>query len=452
MTETLDRMPPQAVEVEASILGAMLIDNRCIGDVAAVLGHDGAAFYEARHGRIYDAALTVYSANTPPDQITVGAELSKRGELDLCGGVAYLAELAGGVASGANSRHHAKLIADAAHARGLIEAYSEGLQQAYKPGADPAAVHEVVDEMAFGLGERQNRGGLVSMEVTMTETAESIDAAHNKEGLTGIDTGLRDLNAIVSGWQNSDLIIQAARPGAGKTALGIANAVTAARSGVGVAFFSLEMPKRQLGQRMVAMAAQIDLQKIRQGVMTADEHRSAVSVYRELVALPLWIDDNAGTSVLEIRAKLRRLALKQPIGLVVVDYLQLMRSTDKNANSREQEVASCSRGLKAIAKEFDVPVLALAQLSRQPEQRADKRPVLSDLRESGSIEQDADVVMFIYRPEMYGITEDANGSTKGTAELIVGKQRNGPPGTAQVQYDAERVTFRDLAPAYLRQQ
>ena len=447
MSDTSDKMPPAAVEVEASVLGAVLCDNRCIGDVMAVLGGDGGMFYDARHGRIYDAAIVVYSTLAPVDQITVGAELTKRSELELVGGVAYLSELASGVAGGSHAGHHAKLIADAALARGLIEAYSTGATQALMPGADPVKISQAVDHAIYSLGTTDRRNAIATMEETMEGTLALIEKAQTTSGLSGVHTGLHDLDNITSGWQNSDLIVLAARPKQGKTSLAMLHALTAARSGVAVMFFSMEMSKEQLGARMIAMTAGVDLHKMRKGVLAPDEYKTVMQVAAEIAALPIHIDDNSATTVLEMRAKLRR----RRVGLVIADYLQLMGSTDKNAKSREQEVSGFSRGLKGLAKEFNVPVIALSQLSRAPEQRNDKRPVLSDLRDSGAIEQDADLVTFIYRAESYGIKVDSDGnSTEGVADIIVGAHRNGPPGTIRAQFDTATVNFRDLAPQYLR--
>jgi replicative DNA helicase len=449
-TNLLNQMPPAAPEVEASILGAMLIDSRCIGDIAAVLGTDGHRMYDVRHARIYDAVLAVYGDNRPVDQITVCAELQGRGELDLVGGVIYMAELASGVASAGNSAAHADIVARAAHNRSLIEIYSEGLQRAYKAGADPAVVQESVDAATFDLATTGHSSALVGMDVTMLETAGDIDAAHAHDGLIGVTSGLRDLDGLTSGLHKSDLIILAARPSQGKTALALTHTLAAATSGVGVAFFSLEMSKSQIGQRLVATRAHLDLHKMRSGKLTTEEHAAAAVQYNELSKLPIWIDDSAGTTPMEMRAKLRRITQKADLGLIVVDYLQLMHGTER-AHSREQEVSGFSRALKGLAKEFNVPVLALSQLNRAAEQRSDHRPVLSDLRDSGSIEQDADVVMFLYRAEMYGIENDADGhSTEGIADIILGKQRQGPPGTVAVQFNKATVEFRNLAPRWAR--
>ena len=443
----LDRMPPQAVEVEKAVLGAMLIDGRAVGRAIELL--DEEAFYHRAHGRIYTAMISLYERNDAVDQLTVSEELKRRGQLDEAGGVVYLAELAGGVASAANIEHHAKIVVERGLSRGLIEASSEISSRAYEGKAD---VHELLDwseGRIFALSEKKLTQGFESIEVVLQETFESIERAHNQDSaVSGVNTGYTDLNDITSGFQNSDLIVIAARPSVGKTALSLSFCCRAAvEHGVGVAFFSLEMSKMQLAQRLLCIQTGVDLHKLRTGRLREDDWIHLTRNVGRLAQAPIYIDDTPGITVLEARAKSRRLQRDHGIGMVVVDYLQLM-SSHENVQSREQEVSRISRGLKGLAKELNVPVIALSQLSRAPEARTDKRPQLSDLRESGSIEQDADVVMVIYRPDVYGFKSPDGASLEGTAEIIIGKQRNGPTGSVHLMWNANSASFEYLAPEF----
>lgn len=443
----LDRMPPQALEVEKAVLGAMLIDGRAVGRAIELL--DEEAFYHRAHGRIYAAMISLYERNDAVDQLTVSEELKRRGQLDEVGGVVYLTELAGGVASAANVEHHAKIVVERGLSRGLIEASSEISSRAYEGKAD---VHELLDwseGRIFALSEKKLTQGFESIEVVLQETFESIERAHSQDSaVSGVNTGYADLNDITSGFQNSDLIVIAARPSVGKTALSLSFCCRAAvEHGVGVAFFSLEMSKMQLAQRLLCIQTGVDLLKLRTGRLGEDDWIHLTRNVGRLAQAPIYIDDTPGITVLEARAKSRRLQRDHGIGMVVVDYLQLM-SSHENVQSREQEVSRISRGLKGLAKELNVPVLALSQLSRASEARTDKRPQLSDLRESGSIEQDADVVMFIYRPDVYGLKSPDGASLEGTAEIIIGKQRNGPTGSVHLMWNADSASFENLAQGF----
>jgi replicative DNA helicase len=440
-------MPPQALEVEKAVLGAMLIDGRAVGRAIELL--DEEAFYHRAHGRIYAAMISLYERNDAVDQLTVSEELKRRGQLDEVGGVVYLTELAGGVASAANVEHHAKIVVERGLSRGLIEASSEISSRAYEGKAD---VHELLDwseGRIFALSEKKLTQGFESIEVVLQETFESIERAHSQDSaVSGVNTGYADLNDITSGFQNSDLIVIAARPSVGKTALSLSFCCRAAvEHGVGVAFFSLEMSKMQLAQRLLCIQTGVDLLKLRTGRLGEDDWIHLTRNVGRLAQAPIYIDDTPGITVLEARAKSRRLQRDHGIGMVVVDYLQLM-SSHENVQSREQEVSRISRGLKGLAKELNVPVLALSQLSRASEARTDKRPQLSDLRESGSIEQDADVVMFIYRPDVYGLKSPDGASLEGTAEIIIGKQRNGPIGSVHLMWNADSASFENLAQGF----
>jgi replicative DNA helicase len=443
----LDRMPPQAVEVEQAVLGAMLIDGRAVGRAVELLEEE--AFYHRPHGRIYTAMISLYEQNQAVDQLTVSEELKRRGQLDEAGGIVYLAELAAGVASAANIEHHAKIVVERGLSRGLIEASSEISSRAYEGKSD---VHELIDwseGRIFSLSEKKLSQGFESIEVVLQETFEHIERARNQtSAVSGVNTGYTDLNDMTSGFQNSDLIILAARPSVGKTALSLSFCCRAAvEHGVGVAFFSLEMSKLQLAQRLLCIQTGIDLHKLRTGRLNEGDWIHLTKNVGRLAQAPIYIDDTPGITVLEARAKSRRLQRDHGIGMVVIDYLQLMTSHE-STQSREQEVSRISRGLKGLAKELNVPVLALSQLSRAAETRTDKRPQLSDLRESGSIEQDADVVMFIYRPDLYGLKSPDGGSQEGTAEIIIGKQRNGPTGSVHLMWNKESASFENLAPGF----
>ena len=443
----LDRMPPQAVEVERAVLGAMLIDGRAVGRAVELLEEE--AFYHRPHGRIYTAMISLYEQNQAVDQLTVSEELKRRGQLEEAGGVVYLAELAAGVASAANIEYHAKIIVERGLSRGLIEASSEISSRAYEGKSD---VHELIDwseGRIFALSEKRLTQGFESIETVLQETFEHIERARNQtSAVSGVNTGYTDLNDMTSGFQNSDLIILAARPSVGKTALSLSMCCRAAVDhGVGVAFFSLEMSKLQLAQRLLCIQTGIDLHKLRTGRLNEEDWVHLTKNVGRLAQAPIHIDDTAGITVLEARAKARRLQRDHGVGIVVIDYLQLMTSHE-NTQSREQEVSRISRGLKGLAKELNVPVLALSQLSRAAETRSDKRPQLSDLRESGSIEQDADVVMFIYRPDLYGLKAADGASQEGTAEIIIGKQRNGPTGSVHLMWNKESASFENLAPGF----
>jgi replicative DNA helicase len=440
-------MPPQAVEVEQAVLGAMLIDGRAVGRAIELLEEE--AFYHGPNGRIFAAMLALYERNEAIDQLTVSEELKRRNQLDAVGGVVYLAELAGGVASAANIEHHAKIVVERGLSRGLIEASAEISGRAFEGRSD---VHEMIDwaeQRIFSLSEKRLSQGFEPIESVLHETFEHIERAHNRtSAVSGVDTGYSDLNDMTSGFQAGDLVILAARPSVGKTALSLSFACRAAvEHGVGVAVFSLEMSKQQVAQRLLCIETRVDLHKLRTGRLSEEDWLHLTRNVGRLAQAPIYVDDTPGITVLEARAKARRLQREHGVGLVVIDYLQLMGSHD-NVQSREQEVSRISRGLKALAKELDVPVLALSQLSRSPEARTDRRPQLSDLRESGSIEQDADVVMFIYRPDLYGMKSPDGASLEGVAEIILGKQRNGPTGSVHLMWNAESASFENLAPEF----
>ncbi len=450
--EQAGRVPPQAVDVEQSVLGAMLIEREAIPKAIEILPAE--AFYDARHHRIYQAMLGLFERGNPVDLITLTEELKRRGEFEGIGGY-YLSELTTRVASAANVEYHARIIAEKSLLRKLIETMTTSVGEAYDPTTDPFDLLDRAERDIFQIAESQLRKSTRAMSEVVMESFKQLELLGQREsGLTGVPSGFHALDQMTGGWQNSDLIIIAARPSMGKTALSLAvamNAATHPQYGVSVAIFSLEMSASQLAQRMLTSEARIDAQKARTGRLTDEDWPKLARAAGTLSAARIFVDDTPGLGILELRAKCRRLKAEHDIGLVVVDYLQLMHGTRDNRNSnREQEIAQISRSLKTLAKELDVPVLALAQLSRAVESRGgDKRPILSDLRESGSIEQDADVVAFIYRAERYGITQDEQGnSTAGVGEIIIGKQRNGPVGNVRLAFVNQYARFENLTTYY----
>ena len=448
LRENAGRLPPQAVDVEQAVLGAMLIEREAIPKAVEILPAD--SFYDPRHEKIYAAMGALFERGNPVDLITLSEELKRRGDLEAVGGY-YLTELTAGVASAANVEYHARIIAEKSLLRKLITTMTGVVGQAYDPTTDAFDLLDDAERQIFQISESQLRKGVVAMKDVMMGTVAHLESIHGQTGgITGVPSGLNALDAMTGGWQPSDMVVIAARPSMGKTALSLAvtrNAALHPEKPAGVAYFSLEMSAQQLAQRLLTSEARVDAQRARTGRLHDDDWPKLAKAAGRLSAAPIFIDDTPGLGILELRAKCRRLKAEHDIGLVIVDYLQLMHGSGggKNAN-REQEIAQISRSMKGLAKELNVPVLALSQLSRAVETRGgDKRPQLSDLRESGSIEQDADVVMFIYRAERYGITVDESGnSTEGLGELIIGKQRNGPIGNVKVAFVNQYARFENL--------
>ena len=443
--QDLGRMPPQAVEIEQAVLGAMMLEQQALSRAFEIL--DKSCFYHAAHGRIFEAMYALFEQGTAVDQLTLTEELKRRGQLDDVGGVVYLAKLGSEVATAANIDYHARIVFEKALSRKLIETASEISERAYAGDEDVQTLIDKAEQQLFSLSENQIGEGFESLEEVMGETFEHLERIHAKTGtVLGVDTGFAELNELTSGFQKGDLIILAARPSVGKTALALTLARNAAvDTKIGVAVFSLEMSKMQLAQRLLSAETKVDLHRLRTGRLTEEDWMHLTRNIDRLAQAPIYIDDTPGISVLEARAKARRQLREYGIGMVVIDYLQLM-SGHLRTQSREQEISQISRGLKAMAKELDVPILALSQLSRAVESRTDRRPQLSDLRESGSLEQDADVVMFIYRPEMYGLKSPDGDSLEGVAEIIVGKQRNGPVDSVPLMWNKESATYEAMAP------
>jgi replicative DNA helicase len=438
-----ERQPPYAAEAEISVLGGMLIDNDAVAKAIEIV--DDTMFYREANRRVFRGIGRLFQRGQVVDPVTLGEELKKTDELDGVGGMAYIAELLDAVPTAANIEYHARIVRERALLRNLIQASSEIIRDSYESGE--RTVEEILDEAEqriFQVAQQHERGGFVWIKKILYPTFEKIEQLQAaKGGITGVPTGFYDLDEMTGGFQKGDLVIVAARPSMGKTAFVTGVALQAAISNrLPVALFSLEMSKEQLVQRMLCSEALVDLGRLLRGRLTDDDYVQLAQAAAHLNTAPVWIDDSGSLNVLEMRAKARRLKADQPeLAMIIVDYIQLMNSAG-TAENRVQEVSAISRGLKALAKELSVPILALSQLSRAPEQRTDHRPQLSDLRESGSIEQDADLVMFLYRPEYYHRDDP---ELHGKAELIIGKQRNGPTGLVNLYFRRECTRFESVA-------
>jgi replicative DNA helicase len=436
----MERLLPQNIEAECGVLGSIIIDPEAVALVADWLRPDD--FYRDAHRIIYTAVLELYERNEPADFITLCEFLEQRQQLENIGGASYLTSLISYVPTSGNAMYYARIVAQKAGFRRLIHAAGQIAALAYE---ETEGAQEQAEQLLFSLQRRQTRD-FVSLDAVLLECMADLEALQNREQrLLGIPTGYGDLDrALGGGLQRSDLVILAARPGNGKTSLALCIAAHAAlKAGKRVAFFSLEMGAKQLGLRLLAMQANQDQRCLRLGVI--DDWDQVVRATDTLAEGAIWIDETAGISHTELRSKLRRLHSTQGIDLVIVDYLQLMHATQSDGRRfqvREQEIAEISRTLKAVAKELNVPVLALAQLNRALEARQNKRPQLSDLRESGALENDADVVLFIYREDLYQAPKDPE--MKNVADLIIAKHRNGPTGEVSLRFDPSRTCFRSL--------
>ena len=441
--QLIGRIPPHSIDAEQSVLGAMIVDKEAIN--AAVESIKPEDFYKQANAEIYEAIIILFNKNEPVDLITLSEELKRRGTLENIGGVTYLANLSSSVATTANVEYYCKIVEEKSILRRLIRSSDEIMSKAYEDSEEVNSIIETAEKNIFDITQGSQREGFSPIsQVLLDSFAKIEEMAANKGALTGLTTGLTDIDHKLSGLQKSDLVLLAARPSMGKTALGINIATNAAlKANAKVAIFSLEMSKEQLVQRIISSTAHVDLQKIISGRLVEDEWVQIINSMGPLSQLGMFIDDTAGISLMEMKAKCRRLKIEKGLDLVVIDYLQLMQMEGK-VESRQQEISSISRGLKALAKEMECPVIALSQLSRAPELRADHRPILSDLRESGAIEQDADVVLFLYRDEYYN--EDSE--QKNIGELIIAKHRNGPTGTVELVWKKEFTKFLDKAREY----
>jgi replicative DNA helicase len=442
LSAELRKIPPQQIEAEQSLLGGIMEDSSGLPAALEVLKGD--EFYKESHRIIFTAIQDLFEKNEPIDILTVTNLLSERRQLESVGGASYIAALTDAMPPASNVAAYAKIISEKAILRRLIQSANEITSFAYGGGKSAEEVLDNAEAAIFRIAERRIRNSYFPLKEVIKKNIEAIEHFQEyRDDVTGVPSGYKDLDKLTAGFQKSDLIIIAARPSMGKTALGLCIARNAAKDhGIPVGFFSLEMSKEQLAMRLLCAEARVDSHKIRSGFLSRQECGKLLQAAGHFMDVPIYIDDTPAISPLELRAKARRMMSDQGLGLVVVDYLQLMKGRD-SAERREQEISEISRSLKAMAKELDIPVIAIAQLNRKVEERNDKRPLLSDLRESGAIEQDADVIAFIYRDEVY--TKQAC-KEPGVAEIIIGKQRNGPSGeTVKMAYISTYTRFENLA-------
>jgi replicative DNA helicase len=441
------RVPPQAVDVEAAVLSAMLLEKDALAKALEVLQAD--AFYKPAHQQVFSAMVSLFDRSEPVDLITLTEELRRNAQLEKIGGEYFLVELSTHVSSAANIEYHAHIVLEKALMRQLISSSTEIAGRAYSETEDALGLLDEAEQKIFDISEKRLKKSFITMSTAVHKTMDMLQSIHGKHsGVTGVPSGFTDLDNLTGGFQNSDLIIVAGRPSQGKTALVLSLSRNAAvLHNVPIGFFSLEMSSQQLVMRLMCAEARVDAHKVRTGRLPEDEWKKLSMSVGRLYKAKILIDDTPALTVLEIRAKARRLKTEHNVGMIVVDYLQLMQGA-RNAQSREQEISGISRSLKALAKEINIPVIALSQLNRAVEARSDKKPALSDLRESGAIEQDADVVIFVHRPELYGIEKDTEtgDSTEGLAEIIIGKQRNGPVDTVRLQFIKQYARFENRLP------
>jgi replicative DNA helicase len=435
-------IPPQNLEAEESVLGAMLLSPGAIGAVSEVL--DAGDFYRESHARVYRAALALYAKGEPVDAITLVDELEERGELDEVGGRSRIHELAALVPAASNAAHYARIVREMATLRGLIRVGGEIQRLGFDRPGETALLVDRAEQAVFDLSQSRVTQEFSHIEELLKDSFERITALFEAGAdVTGVPSGFRDLDRLTSGFQAGNLVIIAARPSMGKSALGLCMAVNlAVRHDTPVALFTLEMSKQEVTQRLMCSEAKVESQRLRTGKLAPEDWSRLTAACDKLAKAPIYVDDTGSISMMEIRSKCRRLKSKEPrLGLVIVDYLQLMTS-GTTVENRVQEVSQISRALKVLARDLDVPIIAMSQLSRAVEQRHDKRPILSDLRESGSIEQDSDLVMFVYRDEYYNPEET---DQQGLAEIILAKHRNGPTGSEKLSFLKRYAKFADLA-------
>ncbi len=440
------RVPPHSVEAEQAVLGGILLRPQLLHILVGQLAPED--FYLPAHAVIFQAILDLYGKSAPIDLLSIAEQLKSGNRLEEAGGAVYLGELAQAVVSGANAEYYATIVRDKALQRGLIEACSRIIANCYDASREVSDLLDSSAQAVFAISQRTVGRDFTPTRELLDKVFDNLSKlADARDVITGVTTGYTRLDKLTAGLQPSDLIIVAARPSMGKTAFSMCMALHAAvRQGVPVAVFSLEMSKGQLIQRMLAVWGKVDLSKLRRPSLLTDEDWQRLYEAADVVArAPIYIDDTPALSTLELRARARRLKAEKGLGLIVVDYLQLMR-TSRRTDSRELEISDISRSLKGLAKELNLPVVALAQLNRKGEERGDKRPMLSDLRESGAIEQDADVIMFVYRDDVYKFQKPAERPPQGLAEIIIGKQRNGPVGVAELMYISPYTSFEDISP------
>jgi len=436
------KVPPQDIEAEQSVLGCVLIDNEALSKTIEVIG--AADFYREAHAHIFTTMTDLFDQGEPVDLITLSNLLKKKNQLERVGGATYLASLADGVATAANVQNYAKIIHEKAILRRLINIGAEIASEAYKFSGDADDLLDSAEQSIFAISESRIKRSYFPLSEIVKEGFKNLERLYERgEAVTGVPSGFEKLDEYTAGFQKGDLIILAGRPSMGKTALALNIAQYAAiHGGITTAIFSLEMSKEQLCNRMLCSEATVDASKMRRGHIFQEDWPKLIDAAGLLSEAPVFIDDTPALSVLEMRAKSRRIMADNNLGLVVVDYLQLMRGRSR-IDSREQEISEISRSLKALAKELSIPVIALSQLNRRVEERSDRRPQLADLRESGAIEQDADVILFIYRDEVYNKSPD--NPNRGIAEIIIGKQRNGPVGAVKLAYLNRFTKFENLS-------
>ncbi len=444
----LDAAPPHALEAEMSLLGAMLIDPRVVGDVIQVVP-SGVDFHRPAHGAIFDAMVQIWDRTATLDVVQLNQHLLDKGLLEDVGGTAYLVELAESSPTAAHATEYARLVRDKATMRELIRAAGEILAQAQGSGDEPQQVLEAAEQRIFAIAQRRDGARFSSLQELLDHTLKVIDASDGKP-FTGVPAGFAEFDEMTSGLQKGEMVILAARPSMGKTALALNMMENVAATGHPVAMFSLEMGRQQLVQRILCAKGGIDSQRLRRNMLRKEDYRALLAACESLQDCRIWIDDTPGLTLLSMRSKARRLKEQHGVEAIFIDYLQLMSSGGR-VESRQMEVSEISRGIKAMARELEVPVICLSQLNRAAEQREGHKPRMSDLRESGSIEQDADVVLMLHREEYYHQGDDdwmeANADKRGLAELIVAKQRNGPTGVCRLSWDGRLTRFRDFTDA-----
>lgn len=434
------RSMPHSIEAEQSVIGSMIVDKTSIAEAMEVLKADD--FYKDAHKVIFNAILDLYQKDTAVDIITLTEHLKSTDKLEAAGGITYISELSGSVISTANVQSYIKIVSDKSILRKLIRSSTKIIEESYNNQDDVLKAIDLAEKEIFSLSNSKNTSDFEPMSVVLERGFLEIERLFNNKGeTTGVPSGFRELDMKTSGFQKGDMVLIAARPSMGKTTFALNLAEHAAlRSGKSVAIFSLEMSKEQLAYKLLCSQAHVDMLRLRTGNLDDKDWENIAKASGPLASAKIFIDDTAGMSVMEMRSKCRRLKIEQGIDLILIDYLQLMSGSKGGSDSRQQEVSEISRSIKALAKEMQCPVIALSQLSRAPEQRTDHRPMLSDLRESGSIEQDADLVMFLYRDEYY----DKETEDKNVAECIIAKQRNGPTGTVKLAWLGQFSKFGNL--------
>lgn len=451
----LERIPPQDIEAEMALLGAMMLDREVIGDVTPIIHPDDVdRFYRPDHRKIFETLCQLYERGEPVDLVVVRDELRRRGILDQVGGVDYIAQLAESIPNHLHAEYYARIVRDKAMLRDLIGVAARINDSAYEPRDDARAILDEAEEMLFRVTDQRISEQATQIREQLEAVFSQIEA---REGhyISGVATGFVELDDLLSGLQPGEMIVIAARPSMGKTAFGLTIAEhIAANDGIPVAFFSMEMSKQSVAQRLLCARARVNSHRVRRNMVSEEDIQELQQACAELSDMPLYVDDTPGMSALELRAKTRRLHQRHGIKAVFIDYLQLMHGPAK-IESRQQEVAQISRGLKALARDLNIPVVVMAQLNRNPEGRTDKKPILSDLRESGAIEQDADVVILLHREDYYFKIkgEEPPEEVRGQADIIVAKQRNGPTRTVKLQFTEELTRFENLSvggePAYI---